>query len=334
MNKPELPIILDSTRVVQFRACPRQFYNAQVLNRAKYEFNIHLSGGGAFAAGLEEFRLAHYVDGASPSECFDRAILAAAVSWGDNDPFPPDRSGEHLIAAKSLDRIMLAILNYFRTYDPRFDRLQPVAQIVDGRASFEYSFTVPLDKPGFPMHPSGSPFVMVGRGDTVGTYDHIPVFSDEKTTGAMGKSWANQWTLRNQFLGYTWMLRELGRKERACLVRGVCILKTETKYAESLVHFPDHLLDQYETSLMHNMNMMLYYHEHDYWPQDFGSACDSFGECPFKPVCLAPPRIQNHILFDTYYPREWDPTLRHPRPTVLDLYTGKTTQPQLESLTQ
>src|SRR5678816_894421 len=125
--------------------------------RGKYEGKgVHLIAGGAFAAGLEEYRRAHYLDHCLPDECMDRARLACVLSWGDFPPFPPDyANGEHLIHAKSLDRIMGAIEGYVAKWPPLLDRLQPIASYRDGEVSFEYSFAVPLDMPQFPRHPSG-----------------------------------------------------------------------------------------------------------------------------------------------------------------------------------
>jgi hypothetical protein len=73
--------------------------------------------------------------------------------------------------------------------------------------------------------------------------------------------------------------------------------------------------------------MMIHYAKADHWPQRFGDACNAFGGCTFKPVCLAPPRIQSAVLATKYVENTWDPTNRPARPNLLELW--KDTSPAL-----
>jgi hypothetical protein len=317
-----LPVIIDSTMLVSFRSCPRQFYNTFVLNKAKYDRSIHLTAGGAFAAGLEEYRLAHFADSAPKDVCYQRAIAAACVRWGDADPLPldPETKGE-TYEAKNLLNILYALDRYFHTYPPELDRLQPMPSTIGGKTSFEHSFAIPLDDDKFPAHPIGEPFVYHGRMDTRGFYDQYRVFSDEKTTKALGKKWSNQWMLRNQFMGYAWAMRELGQPERACLVRGICIQKTQIRFVDCLQLYPEHLLDSFEESLAHDLTLMRHYHENDFWPQRFGEACTSYGGCDFRETCLARPSLQPYAL-ETYGARSWDPASPYQRARVLEAWSN------------
>lgn len=325
------PHVIDGTMLTCFRSCPREFYLKYVLRRSgqgvlpgaplsSAKPNIHLVAGGAFAAGLEAFRVAYYGERASLDECVERAIIAAIVSWGDKlDPFPPDRDAPHLTDAKAMNGIIAAIAAYFKQYHPAHDRFQPEPMVREGKVSFEYSFMIPLDMPGFPLHPSGEPILFAGRLDGKGRYDTLPTFSDEKTTKAIGPQWAQAWPMRNQFQGYGWAMRHLGFPHRRCLVRGVAIQKTQIKLQESLNYYPDHVLDQWEHMLKYDLHTMVDMHNAKMWPARIGEACTSFGSCEYTPVCLASPRTQE-ALVDTYGFNDWQPGTPHPTPNLIQLY--------------
>ena len=313
------PIIIDSTILMSMRSCSRKFYNEFVRRKTLAERSIPLRAGGAFAAGLEQYRIAHYVHNLSPASCLESAIAAMSISWGESDPFPPDPKTQSTYVARTLARTISALRAYVTLWPPALDRLQPIPMNRESETSFEYSFSLPLDDPMFPLHPNGEPYIFAGRCDTLGTYDGIPCWSDEKTTGAMGVTWAQQWPLRNQFIGYRWALRALGRSERLCVVRGICILKEDVKLAEAQVHYPDHLLSDFAHTLAHDLNTLNYCFEHNVWNKEFGDSCTAYGGCDYRDLCLAAPSIERAAL-RSYADRTWDPTARHERPRVLSAW--------------
>ncbi len=314
-GRPPLPSIIDSTMLVSFRACPAKFYREHILKRSPATTSTPLLAGGAFAAGLEAYRRAYYADGYSKSACLDTAFLSAILAWGDNDPFP---QGKH--ESRSLDRVLTGIKAYFEHYPINTDFFQPLMQPHNGMPTFEFSFSVPLDPGyGFPLHPShGEPFFTAGRSDGLGHYRKLPTFSDEKTTESLGKTWADKWLMRNQFLGYAWCFREMGLPYRSVLVRGVGLLKTKITHAESRVTYPDHLLNMWQSNAVFDMQQMVQMWEANYWPERIGDACTSFGSCPFTDVCLAHPNHKENFLRDAYIHRDWDPASSHSRRSALE----------------
>jgi hypothetical protein len=156
------------------------------------------------------------------------------------------------------------------------------------------------------------------RSDGLGHFRNLPVFSDEKTTESLGQSWPNKWPLRNQFISYAWCYREMGLPYRTALVRGIGLLKTKISHAEALITYPDHLLDRWQEVTAWNLQEMVNNWEHDYWPEEFGDACTSYGNCIFTDVCLAPRSRQMNYLTASYIPRNWDPSLIHNRRTALE----------------
>jgi hypothetical protein len=314
--RPPLPETMDSTMLVAYRACAAKFYREHVLKRTIPVLSVHLLAGGAFASGIEAYRRAYYADGYSKETSLDIAFLAANVAWGEADPFPKHPS----IANKSLDRIFAAIASYFETYPIDTDQFQPHLRADNGFPTIEFSAAVPLDPShGFPLHPStGEPFIWHIRSDGLGKFRNLHVFSDEKTTVSLGTTWSSKWTLRNQFLAYAWLYREMGLPYRTALVRGVGLLKTKISHAECLVHYPDHLLNAWQETAVYSMQQMVQHWEQDYWPEEFGDACTSYGNCIFTDVCLASPSRKENYLEASYMPRSWDPSIIHNRRTNLE----------------
>lgn len=314
--RPPLPSIMDSTMLVAYRACASKFYREHVLKRTVPVLSVHLLAGGAFASGIEAYRRAYYADGYSEPSCLDIAFLAANVAWGEAEVFPSHPS----VASKSLDRIFAALDSYFITYPVRSDQFQPHIRTDDGQPTIEFSAAVPLDPSlGFPLHPStGEPFIWHIRSDGLGKFRNLSVFSDEKTTTSLGQTWSSKWTLRNQFISYAWCYREMGLPYRTALVRGVGLLKTKISHAECLVHYPDHLIDTWQETAAYTMQQMVQHWEQDYWPEEFGDACTSYGNCIFTDVCLAPQKRKMNYLEDSFQPRSWDPSLIHNRRTALE----------------
>lgn len=314
-GRPPLPTIIDSTMLVSFRACAAQFHRSHILKRSPQYTSVPLMAGGTFASGIEAYRRAWYADGYSKSACLEIAILAMIVAWGDTDPFP---EGKH--ESRSLDRVIHALISYFNEYPIDKDLFQPHVRADDGHPTIEFGFTVPLDpSEGFPLNPStGEPFMWAGRSDGLGKFRNLPVFSDEKTTESLGASWSNKWLLRNQFLSYAWCYREMGLPYRSVLVRGVGILKTKISHAEVIIPYPDHLLNRWKDVATYTLHQMVQMWEQNYWPEEFGDACTSWGSCPFTDVCLAADENQDNYLRDGYIHRQWDPASSHNRRTALE----------------
>lgn len=266
--------LIDNTRIVAFRDCPRKYYWGYIRNLRKRGGHHHLIAGAAFAAGIAAYREAVYDDLTDPKA----AAFAAFVNvWGDHEP--PERS------AKTFEATFEAILGYFKQFPIEDDLLQPERDS-SGRACVEWSFATPLDNDLFPRAPSGDPYIFAGRFDMLATYNGLPVVYDDKTTSSIGSLWVSQWDLNPQLIGYCAFT---GRP--SAVVRGIAIQKRETKYATALVTYPKPLLEAWTVALIRTLFDINTCHARgtdiiDSWPQSFGHACTAYGGCPYRDLCL------------------------------------------------
>lgn len=300
-----MPQVWDSTMIVAFRRCPRSFLYAYANHIRGGATAIPLLFGGAFAKGIEAYRQNYYRDGQDAHQSLLAGAEAIFHEWGSHPAIFKDNDGNP--DKRTLDKCIFALKAYFDFWPIHSDHLQPHIN-EDGTPTFEFSFSVPLEDEIFPRMDDGSPFFICGRVDTLGTYDKLPVWSDEKTTISMGSKWAEQWYTRHQFMGYGYCLRALGFKARHVLVRGIGIYKDEVKLAQTTpIHRPDHLLDNFAFELAWTLRQAQAYFTAQQVPRSYGDACYAyFRKCNFWEVCSTKPQYELPFL-KRLERSEWNP---------------------------
>lgn len=273
---PPLPIFLDSTMVSTFRSCPRKFFWQYMHNLKPISSSIHLAAGGAFAAALEAARNLQSLTPETPTPhelLCEAAMKAFLSSWGE---CPDDEN-----SPKNMHNVFNAVELYLHEFHPFYDEIQPL--IIGGKPATEFSFALPLEI----NHPSGDPFIYVGRFDLLGKYksNDLLVIMDDKTTGSLGSYWLKQWDMRGQFLGYLWACHKLGYNVNDVVVRGTGLLKTETNFLTIPLHYPLHLIQRWEQELYYTIEQMMFFSSRKHFPYSFGDACAAFGSCPMIDLC-------------------------------------------------
>lgn len=295
-----LPQHIDSTMLSAFRSCPRKFFWSHIRGLHPRSRSADLHAGSCFASGLESFYTALLKDGLTVEDSKKRMFGTFTREWGDY--VAPDKN------PKSQDNMWAALDSYISNYPPTIDRFQ-FLQNPDGSPTAEFSFAIPLDFDGWPLHPSGEPFFYVGRTDGLGTYDGKLCFKDEKTTKGIGNSWASQWALRGQFIGYTWAGRMSGLEIDSVLVRGVGILMREIKQIEILKTYSQTLRDRWMLQLRHDLHRLVKAWDEAYFDMNFADACSSYNGCAYVPLCESP---NPEAWTDNYAVRHWNPLAKVP----------------------
>lgn len=320
---PELPIYVDSTMLTCFRSCGQKFYKEFILGRRPPGLSIDLHAGACFATALEVIRKLTFKDKLPYHEALLRAHVGFLQAWGDFE-IPP-----HKVTAKTLDRVWEAVEDYFSTYSPLTDHVQPYMS-ASGEPTLEYTFAIPLeptctseamlpsgrhyaDEDGqacFPTHPNGSPFLYCGRFDMLGAMNGRPIPVDEKTSGRSADgNWAEQWNLRNQFMGYVWACQQCGLDVDSLLVRGTSILKTKIGQAEAIKTYSQGLLLRWHEQLRRDLWRLRRSWDEGYWDYNFGDTCTQYGNCIFMTSCQSDNPMQ---WLQELEVRKWNPLLKNP----------------------
>jgi hypothetical protein len=296
----ELPAYIDSTMLSAFRGCPRKFYHEFVLGLRPAETSIDLHAGAVFSATLERFYREIWKNGCDTPTALGRAYTTFLTEWGDFIL----RKEKH---PKTPENMWAAVESYIATYPPRTDSVQPY--FVDGAPSFELSFAIPLDFPNFPLHPSGDPFIYVGRFDMLGVWNSMPVVRDEKTAQRLESNWAEKWDLRSQFLGYCWALQHLGIKCNTTIVRGVIITTKDIRQVEAVKTYPQFLIDRWFEQLQRDLVRLRTSFQEGYFDYNLADTCTSYSHCSFMPLCSSP---NPENWYANYVVRKWNPLDRNP----------------------
>lgn len=307
-DRPQLPAYIDSTMISTFRSCRKKFYYTFVRNLQPPGKSVHLIAGGAFAAGLEAARNAAFVDG---KEHLDDQIAAAyrgfSQSWGSN--YPDDEEVDFFEHhAKNYVNTFSSLELYLSEFPILADPIQP-QRFPDGKPTVEFSFALPLDPAedsGYVLHPStGAPFIYAGRFDMLGLWNgELPCILDEKTSSGLGEYWLQQWTLRSQFMGYSWACAQMGYPVHQAFIRGVAILKTRTNFLTAPVSYPEFLLQRWHDELKSSIRDIVACWESNTWSYNLGDACAAYGGCGFTSACQARDPEKWLSQFDE---RTWNP---------------------------
>lgn len=311
---PKFPVALDNTIVSAWRKCRRLMWYEHVLGCGSPVKNEHLHFGACYAKGLETARKAFYAEGRSVEDAIAIGSQAIMTAWGEYIP-PQD-------TVKTLANCIDAFDRYLTIHYPfGRDPFIPYRSGADSPPMIEFSFAIPL-----PIdHPdTGEPLLYCGRADQVSVmadacggapWTAEGVWAqDEKSTKDMGPTWANQWRLAGQFLGYAYALRERGLKVSGALVRGVCLYKrADPKFQDAIIPFDDARIDRWHSDLIMTVREMVefyrYYASHSsYPPMDWGFSCAAYGGCSFLDMC----EVNNPTPFleTTYVERRWNPITR------------------------
>lgn len=324
-----LPIYIDSSMLSLWRACRRKHYWSTLRGLYPTGKSVHLVAGGALASGLEaarRFCFAQPDPSAVPlSDLLMAAFPAFSSEWGDYDP-PSDNPRN----SKTFTHTFSALRNYLEDYHPGRDAIQPVIRS-DGTPAVEYRFAIPLPI----LHPSGDPFLFVGRFDLLGFYSFanstIPVICDEKTAQSFTYDWTEKWDLRGQFIGYLWALRQQGISICHAVARGIAIQKTQFDVRTAFIQYPDFMFANWEIQMLrdvqaikdHYLNSSKELHPIDrksHYSMDFADACDSYGGCAFRTLCS---QYDPEPFTSNYIHHRWNPLARQPveesqPPTLLE----------------
>jgi hypothetical protein len=301
-NRPPFPETVDNTLRSAFRKCERSCFNEHFLCRATGTDSIHLVAGGAYAAGHDAFRKSFFTKESGDYKNYERALDKGIVALIEHYGYDEQREASDgwKDSPKSCDRLVSAFLDYWTEYHPKLARGKMYYHL--GEPASELGGVLELDV----CHPTtGKPLLYSFRFDYVENRDGSIWLGDDKTTTSLGTSWARQWDMRAQFLGYTYAARKLlGIPAIGVIARGTGILKTTIKHMEVPVSFPEYLLELWWQQVNGDFAKMVAAWESNQWGYDLADGCAAYGGCKFTEVCRS--KFQHKILASMPI-RVWNP---------------------------
>lgn len=299
--RPPFPQVVDASLIAAFRSCPQKAFLEYFQHFKPKSPSVHLHAGKAFAKGLEEARRAFYLENLPHEECVEIGLRSLLTEYGDF-PCPED-------SAKSATRMAGAMEFYFDKYPMYDDKCIP-APMPGGKKGIEFSISEPIPEI---IHPeTGDPILYVGRMDMLAEYAGALYGEDDKTTSSLGASWSKQWDMRSQFTGYVWGAKKMGFDLNGFIVRGISILKTKYDTQQAITYRPEWFINRWYDQLLRDLTRMILMWETGYWDFNLDHACEEYGGCIFKKVCLS--SNPGPWLEADFERRRWDPVTREEYP--------------------
>lgn len=305
--RPDFPLVWDSTMRADLVACHTRGYYSWLRKLGNPRPSTDLICGGAFARGLEVFRLDYYGAGKTHEEALEHAMVEAIAAYGDH--IPDDKK-----VNKGVDRVITALAAYFQRFPPDSDYIQPY-RAPNGKPMVEFTFSLPIPV----LHPvSGEPLIYAGRFDMVGTFNGQLIGVDEKTTGQLGDLWKNAWDLRAQFTGYVWAMQQYDIPVVGCMARGVSFLTQNSKVAwngtghgfeESFQMRPDYMVKNWFEQLCRDLERFKQAWVAGEYDQNFSDSCTGFSGCAFKTLCQS---NDPEPFTSAFGIRDWNPLAKVP----------------------
>jgi len=276
LEKATFPAIIDSS-ILLTSACPTKFFYQHCIGLSS-DKSIHLHAGGAFAKGIETVRKAFYLEKKPLDIALFDGIRAFTNYWGPYDDSPTDGSSG---SYKDFINMSAALLDYFRQYNPEDDYVQPYVK-QDGSPAVEFTFAIPL-----PInHPdTGDPLIYGGRSDMIGMYNGMACVVDEKTTYSFPTEWSRPFSMRGQFLGYTWAAQQFNLPVSMCIVRGVAIQQKAIKHLEAILTFPNWQIERWYNEMLYKVQFLVDCWKSKQFPMNYGDICNSYGGCSMLDMC-------------------------------------------------
>lgn len=307
------PEVVSSSLLSSYQSCPLQFFYNSCLNLKPKATNIHLNAGAAFAASLNVFRRAFY----SPhSDTYRDTNMSLAVALRElinsyQVPPGPDEWERLEATPKGLSNLAVALIATVETYNPHDPYgLHPYVDEA-GEVWAERSFIFPTQV----MHPeTDNPILFSGRTDWIGTANNYHYVVDEKTTVQMGPKWADQWSLRGQFIGYTLGFKDTFPELAGVWVRGVCLLKDTIRLQEHPVLVPVWQIRDWYTDLNYALDDMVRDWKRGHFRADRAKACSSYSGCDYLTLCTKPQEHRRSFALPAFEQRVYDPILGEEKP--------------------
>jgi hypothetical protein len=144
----------------------------------------------------------------------------------------------------------------------------------------------------------------------LGMYEGKPCCEDDKTTGrSISTGWADQWNLRNQFMGYVWAGQQSGLDIDTIVIRGVAIQVREIKHAEAVKVYSDYKIAAWHEQLRRDLWRIRKAWDTGYFDYNFADACTAFGNCIFMDTCSSPNKT---TWMNDFAVHRWNPLHKNP----------------------
>lgn len=287
-------LVLDSSKLSTYLACPKKFQLSHVKNLKPIKEAIFYDFGKAIHVGFE-----HYFQN---DKNLDAGLSAIDAYVKENDFTPIDDPKEH----RTPDTARMVLIEYNR----RFASEPIVPLIQNDKKLIEVTFSFPVDI--FETENCIYDVLYAGKIDMICAIGKTNYIMDHKHTSSKKPTWYLKYQYPNdQMAGYIFA-------ENVYLdfqVMGVCInlvhvTKTKIDFEKRVISYTKEQLEEWFKNLHFLAERIVNDIDQNTFPRYSTSCYSMYGGCSMLQVCSNPVSVRKAIIEMDFKVQEWNPLAR------------------------
>ncbi|KKK88626.1 hypothetical protein LCGC14_2741270, partial [marine sediment metagenome] len=160
--------------------------------------------------------------------------------------------------------------------------------------------------------------IYVGIIDAIIKWQAVQFVNDIKTTAwILNQNWLDGFQMDQGMIGYTVAARELlGIDTSRALIHAIWVStpaktakgkKLDEYFHTKELYWDDSQLDEWRQNTLNTIQDIEMRKLDGKWSMAYNEACNSFGMCPYRPICSSPPGAREQLLTMDFHKAIWTP---------------------------
>ena len=320
---PADAIIIDAHLLKTFRVCEEK-YN---LFEQKHWVTNTMSAAPAFGIAMHEgiagFRNAKR-DGMKYPDAYQHGAKILLEAYKKN--MPPDSKSEvaqdDKRSAQNAWRIFTGHCEHYEPMGLKYPYVEVPFAMLLGQINlpFYHSTHNCSGVAGTPcsINTTQRDVIYVGIIDAIIEWQAVQFVNDIKTTAwILNQNWLDGFQMDQGMIGYTVAARELlGIDTSRALIHAIWVStpaktakgkKLDEYFHTKELYWDDSQLDEWRQNTLNTIQDIETRKVDGKWSMAYNEDCNSFGMCPYRPVCSSPPAAREQLLTMDFHKAIWTP---------------------------
>ncbi|KKL15866.1 hypothetical protein LCGC14_2501320, partial [marine sediment metagenome] len=276
--------------------------------------------------GIAAFRIAKR-DGMKYPEAYHTGAMALVEAYKKN--MPPDSKSEvaqdDKRSAQNALRIFTGHCEHYEPMGLKYPYVEVPFAMLLGQISLPPKITSTPPHPDSPLNVGVTSLEMrtvdviyVGIIDAIIEWQAVQFVNDIKTTAwILNQNWLDGFQMDQGMIGYTVAARELlGIDTSRALIHGIWVSapaktakgkKLDDYFHTKELYWDESQLNEWRQNTLNTIQDIEMRKQDGKWSMAYNEACNSFGMCPYRPVCSSPPGAREQLLTMDFHKAIWTP---------------------------
>ena len=306
---PADAIIIDAHLLKTFRVCEEKYNYFEQKHWVSNVMSAAPAFGIAMHEGIAGFRIAKR-DGMKYPDAYQHGAKILLEAYKKN--MPPDSKSEvaqdDKRSAQNALRIFTGHCEHYEPMGLKYPYVEVPFAMLLGQ--------IPLIKG--PPHDQMVDVIYVGIIDAIIEWQNGLFVNDIKTTAwILNQNWLDGFQMDQGIIGYTVAARELlGIDTSRALIHGIWVSapaktakgkKLDEYFHTKELYWDESQLNEWRQNTLNTIQDIEMRKLDGKWSMAYNEACNSFGMCPYRPVCSSPLAAREQLLKMDFHKAIWTP---------------------------